>query len=173
LKGSFLGVLTEKEFLDLTTRHQKIIHKVCRLFTANPDDHADLFQEITIKLWLGFNSYQGTSSFTTWMYRVALNTAISMKRKERIFHNTQPLSPHLDAPEEDEQVSEYEISLLYQAIGQLDPVEKAIILLYLEEKSYQEIGEIMGITKSHVGVKLVRTKRKLETLMKERDYLER
>lgn len=166
-----MGALTEKEFLDLVTRHQKIIHKVCRLFTANPDDHADLFQEITIKLWLGYQSYLGTSSFTTWMYRVALNTAISMKRKEKIFQNTQPLSPHLDAPEEDEPVTDYEINLLYQAIGQLDPIERAIILLYLEEKSYQEIGEIMGITKSHVGVKLVRTKKKLESLMKETDVL--
>jgi RNA polymerase sigma-70 factor (ECF subfamily) len=161
-----LGILSEKDFLDSVARNQNIIHKVCRLFTADRDDHADLFQEITIKLWLGYNSYKGDSSFTTWMYRVALNTAISMKRKARVHQNTQPLTPNLDTAEEDPVIGDHEIAMLYKAIDHLDPVEKALILLYLEEKQYQEIAEIMGITKTHVGVKLVRTKKKLETIMR-------
>lgn len=161
-----MGLLNEKEFLETVARNQNIIHKVCRLFTADRDDHADLFQEITIKLWLGYSSYKGDSSFTTWMYRVALNTAISMKRKARVHQNTQPLTPNLDAAEEDPAFGDHEIAMLYRAIDHLDPVEKALILLYLEEKQYQEIADIMGITKTHVGVKLVRTKKKLETIMK-------
>ena len=158
--------MSEKEFLESVAKNQNIIHKVCRLFTADRDDHADLFQEITIKLWLGYPTYKGDSVFTTWMYRVALNTAISLKRRDKLQKNTQPLTPNLDTAEEDNSVGDHEIAMLYRAIEHLDPVEKALILLYLEEKQYQEIADIMGITKTHVGVKLVRTKKKLELIMR-------
>ncbi|HBB91538.1 MAG TPA: RNA polymerase subunit sigma-70 [Bacteroidales bacterium] len=161
-----MGAFGEKEFLEAVAKNQNIIHKVCRLFTSDRDDHSDLFQEITIKLWLGYGSYKGDSSFTTWMYRVALNTAISMKRKSKLYQNTQPLTPNLDAAEEDNSFGDQEIAMLYRAIEELDPVEKALMLLYLEEKQYQEIADIMGITKTHVGVKLVRTKKKLEIIMR-------
>jgi RNA polymerase sigma-70 factor (ECF subfamily) len=160
-----LETLSEQKFLELVARHQNIIHKVCRLYTVGRDDHADLFQEITIKLWLGYPTFKGDASFTTWMYRVALNTAISMKRRSKVNQYMQPLPPNLDTAEEDNPIGDQEVKLLYKAIDRLDRIERALILLYLEEKSYQEIADIMGITKTHVGVKLVRTKKKLETIM--------
>ncbi|MFH0761147.1 MAG: RNA polymerase sigma factor [Bacteroidota bacterium] len=160
-----LETLSEQKFLELVAKHQNIIHKVCRLYTADRDDHADLFQEITIKLWLGYPTYKGDASFTTWMYRVALNTAISMKRRTKVYQNMLPLQPNQDAAEEENPIGDQEIIALYKAIDHLDRIERALILLYLEEKSYQEIADIMGITKTHVGVKLVRTKKKLETIM--------
>jgi len=157
---------TEEEFLRKIAEHQRIIHKVCHMFSKDEQDREDLFQEITIRLWLGYQSFKGDASFTTWMYRVALNTAISLKRKNRNHEQTQALPPNLDAPEEPNAITRQDIDMLYKAIEQLNPVDRALVLLYLEEKSYEEIADIMGITKTNVGVKLVRIKKKLETLIR-------
>ncbi len=160
--------LNEKEFLELVAKHQNIVHKVCHMFAQDEDDRRDLFQEITIKLWLGFKSFDGRAALTTWMYRVALNTAITIQRKEKREAETQSLHPNIQAIEEEEgRIGKAEIELLYQAINLLEPVDKAIILLYLDEKKYEEIAEIIGITKGHVGVKITRIKKKLESLLVE------
>lgn len=100
------------------------------------------------------------------MYRVALNTAITIQRKEKRKADTQTLHPNIQpVDDEDGKIGKAEIEQLYQAINLLDPIDKAIILLYLEEKKYEEIAEIIGITRTHVGVKLTRIKKKLETIL--------
>lgn len=154
--------ISEKEFLEQVTRHQNIIHKVCNMFCQDEDDRRDLFQEITIKLWMGHKSYSGQAALTTWMYRVALNTAITLNRKKKKAQETQPLHPNIQVYNEEGGVSQSEIDALYWAINQLASIDRAIILLYLEEKTYDEIAEIMGITRTHVGVKITRIKKKLE-----------
>ncbi len=159
--------LNEKEFLDLVTKHQGIIHKVCRMFAQDEDDQRDLFQEITIKLWMGYKTFKGEAVITTWMYRVALNTAITIQRKSKRQAETQSLHPNIQpTDQENVGVSPADIELLYGAINRLEPVDKAIIMLYLDEKKYEEIAEIIGISKTHVGVKITRIKKKLETIMK-------
>lgn len=163
-----MNKLTEKEFLELVAQHQNILHKVCHMFERDEDNRRDLFQEITIKLWLGFGSFDGRAAITTWMYRVALNTAITLQRKEKRKADTQPLLPHIQSiAEEEDRIGKAEIEQLYKAIELLEPIDKAIILLYLEEKKYEEIAEIIGITRSHVGVKITRIKKKLESLLVE------
>ena len=158
---------SEKEFLEQVAKHQNIIHKVCNMFCRDEDEKHDLFQEITIKLWMGHKTFAGQAALTTWMYRVALNTAITIKRKKKKSQETQSLHPNIQAfEEEDGGVTQYEIDALYSAINQLGSVDRAIILLYLEEKSYEEIAEIMGITRTHVGVKITRIKKKLEKNLK-------
>lgn len=159
--------LNETEFLELVAKHQNIIHKVCHMFAPDEDDRRDLFQEITIKLWLGYKSFSGNAAITTWMYRVALNTAISIQRKEKKKSEIQPLHPNIQPIDDsdDNPIGQHEIDQLYLAINLLDPVDKAIILLYLEEKKYDEIAEIIGITRSHVGVKITRIKKRLESIL--------
>ncbi|MBT3242259.1 MAG: sigma-70 family RNA polymerase sigma factor [Bacteroidetes bacterium] len=160
--------LNEKEFLDLVTKHQNIIHKVCNMFASDEQDRHDLFQEITIKLWMGYRTYKGQAAISTWMYRVALNTAITLQRKEKRKAETQALHSNIQPADENaEGYSKTDIEMLYLAINKLDSVDKAIILLYLEEKKYDEIAEIIGISRTHVGVKITRIKRKLEGILNE------
>lgn len=158
--------ISEQEFNRLVFENQEIIHKVCHMYCHSQADKEDLFQEIVIKLWQGLPNFRHESKHSTWIYRVALNTAISQFRKRRkgpsIEHN---LGFELVEKEEDSQKAA-QIRALYQGISQLNKVEKAIILLYLERKSYEEIAEITGLSKSNVSVKLVRIRKKLEEKVK-------
>lgn len=159
--------LSEQEFGRLIHEHQGIIHKVCRVYGRTKTEREDLFQEILIRLWKGLPSFREEAKLSTWLYRVALNTAISEQRKWKRRIRFDPL-PEQPLPSPDTAASEEEgaqIDALYRGIEQLKPVEKAIILLYLEEKSYQEIAEITGLSKSNVSVRLVRIRRKLETIV--------
>lgn len=157
----------EPEFVDLISQHQGIIHKVCSMYCKQEDVKADLFQEIVLQLWRAFDSYQGKAKITTWMYRVALNTAISGFRKQKRKPEHFTISDReMEIPQIESKVDlTEETKLLYQAIGQLSEVEKGIIMLYLEEHSYDEIAEIIGITRTHVGVKINRIKTKLRKIM--------
>lgn len=151
--------------------HRGIIYKVCHLYGLEKDFKEDLFQEIVLQLWKSFPNFRKESQLSTWMYRVALNTAISQFRKDIKRPESQSLSkaesqiPDISFQDE----NEHSI-LLNQAIQRLTRIEKAIIMLYLEEKSYREISEIMGITHSNVGVKLNRIKTKLEKIIKQDNY---
>lgn len=154
----------ERTFLELIERHQGIIHKVCRIYAHEAEDRQDLFQEIVYQLWRSKAKFAGKSKFSSWMYRVALHTAITHLRKATRSPKPQDLSEALaeaatEHPPRLEQ--EEQKAFLYQAIEQLSPVEKAVIVLYLEEHSYDEIADIMGMTRNHVGVKLNRIKNKL------------
>jgi RNA polymerase sigma factor (sigma-70 family) len=158
----------EKEFTDMINTHRGIIYKVCNLYGPEKDFKEDLFQEIVFQLWKSFPRFRGDSKPSTWMYRVALNTAISSFRTESRKPQRQSLSmDELQIPDLNEwQQKDEQMILLHDAIQQLSRIEKAIIMLYLEEKSYQEISDIMGITHSNVGVKINRIKIKLEKIIK-------
>ena len=144
--------------------NQSIIRSICRTYYSDPEDQKDLFQEIVIKLWKSADSFNHRSRFSTWLYRVALNTAITHKQKSGRYFFT---SIDKSIPQEsfDTNIDKNsELDTLYKAIDKLNKVEKAIIHLYLEEKSYEEMAEITGFTKSNVSVKLVRIKKKLEKI---------
>lgn len=157
----------EKEFLHIITENQGIIHKVCSIYCDAEEDRRDLFQEILVQLWKSFPSFRRESKVTTWMYRVALNTAITSFKKDK----RQPDKPgiayeNLHLPEElYDSATDDQIKMLNKAVAQLTGIEKSIILLFLEDKKYEEIAEITGITQNYVRVKMNRIKKKLKLLM--------
>lgn len=134
---------SEQEFGRLIHEHQGIIHKVCRVYGRTKAEREDLFQEILIRVWKGLPAFRKEAKLSTWLYRVALNTAISEQRKWKRRIRFDPLPKHpLPSPDtSDSEVEAAQVDALYRGIGQLKPVEKAVILLYLEEKSHQEIAE--------------------------------
>lgn len=159
--------LLEQQFVTQLDEHQNIIHKVCRVYTNNSDAHKDLFQEITIQLWKAYPKFRGDAKFSTWMYRVALNTAITLYRKSKRQIKTNDISDFhykIEANEYDGEIEE-QMKLLYKAIHQLSDVEKALILLYLEDKPYKEIAETMGLSEVNARVKVNRIKGKLKTIL--------
>ncbi len=157
----------ETKFLSELDKHQNIIHKVCRTYTNNDAAHKDLFQEITIQLWSAYPKFRGESKFSTWMYRVSFNTAISLYRKNKRNIETTPLLEN----KIDLEFSEYndkqdrQLDLLYKAIHSLNDIEKALALMYLEDKSYEEIALTLGITEINARVKMNRTKTKLKNIL--------
>jgi RNA polymerase sigma-70 factor (ECF subfamily) len=157
----------EKEFLEIIRTNQGIIHKVCSFYCNSEDDRKDLFQEIVAQLWKSFPSFRSESKFSTWMYRVALNTAITTFKKTKRRPDQNNLSyENLQLPDESfDQEAEENIKLLHKAIARLTGIEKSIILLFLENNSYEEIAEITGITQNYVRVKMNRIKKKLKTYM--------
>lgn len=157
----------EKEFLQIITENQGIIHKVCSIYCDMEEDRRDLFQEILVQLWKSFPSFRYESKFSTWMYRVALNTAItSFKKDKRQPDKTGISYENLQLAEElYDTRTEEQIKMLNQAVSQLSGIEKSIILLFLEDKKYEEIAEITGITQNYVRVKMNRIKKKLKLLM--------
>lgn len=155
---------TETKFLELVRRHEPILHKICFVYAGNKTEKEDLMQEIILQLWRSFPGFAGNSAFSTWMYRVALNTAISQTRKRTPILEISAFSEPAYDPEYGMDLSE-EVRMLYKAIARLKAAEKALILLWLEEKSYEEIAETTGITVKNVSVKLVRTRKKLSGII--------
>ncbi|WP_452223222.1 RNA polymerase sigma factor [Lacinutrix chionoecetis] len=157
----------EHSFVELLEKHQNIVHKVCRLYTNNYDAHNDLFQEITIQLWRAYPKFRGDSKFSTWMYRVGLNTAITLYRKSKRTIKTSEFDAvqfKISAVDYDD-TEEQQLKLLYSAVHQLNDIEKALVFLYLEDKNYREISETMGITEVNARVKMNRVKTKLRTIL--------
>lgn len=157
----------EHSFVLLLEEHQNIVHKVCRLYTNSYDEHNDLFQEITIQLWRSFDKFRGDSKFSTWMYRVALNTAITLYRKSKRRVKTQEIEPiqfKIKADSYDD-TEELQLKSMYSAIKKLNDIEKALVLLYLEDKNYKEISETMGISEVNARVKMNRVKTKLKAII--------
>lgn len=149
----------EKEFTELLYQNQGIVHKICSLYFNNRAEKEDYKQELIIQLWKAFPSFNNQSKFSTWMYRVCLNAAIDIIRKEK----SQPKFVQYDnynfsiISESNNETSEKQ-ERLYQAINKLCNIDKAIITLYLEDFSYKEIAEIIGISESNTGVKINRIK---------------
>ena len=135
------------------------------MFSRNKAEIDDLFQEILIRLWNGFDNYEGRSTAQTWIYRVALNTAINQDKKERRRIETVPLTVDIDPYEADDPKTQ-QIRELYDRISRLDLIDRSLILLWLEGISYDEIGAIIGITPNNVGVRLARIKDKLVKMSK-------
>lgn len=157
----------ESEFIILLEEHQNIIHKICRLYTSDQDSHKDLFQEISIQLWKAFPNFRGDSKFSTWAYRVALNTAISLYRKKTRTIETSDIEMSINRMkyEDYDDQEEEQIKLLYKAVKQLNDIEKALVYMYLEDKDYSEIAETLGISEVNARVKMNRIKTKLKKIV--------
>lgn len=162
----------EQEFLQLINQNQGIVRKVCHLYGRNDTDKEDLYQEIVIQLWKAFSSFRGEAKFSTWMYRIALNTAISNLRKQtkKVALSFPEFIPHEHADTNEEKIKEEKLTEMYAAIRRLTEVEKAIVMLYLEDKSYEEMEEILGISNGTLRVKMNRIKDKLRSLTKAVQY---
>jgi RNA polymerase sigma factor (sigma-70 family) len=157
----------EHSFVTQLEENQNIVHKICRLYTNDGDAHKDLFQEITIQLWRAFPKFRGDSKFSTWMYRVALNTAITLYRKSKRTIKTQDfedVSFKISSQEYDETIEE-QLKLMYRAVKDLNDIDKALVFLYLEDKSYREISDLLGISEVNSRVKMNRIKTKLRTAL--------
>jgi RNA polymerase sigma factor (sigma-70 family) len=161
----------EKEFLDKIEKHKGIIHKVSKIYMDNAEDREDLFQEIILQLWKAYGSFKGESQFSSWMYRVALNTALIYFKKEKKKPDKHRIEPDLDIKDKSqEEDKESQLDYFYQAVQKLNSVEKALIILFLEGQSHKEIGKNLGITEVNARVKLNRTKDKLQQLIKQQGY---
>ena len=159
---------SEKEFISLLNQHQKIVHKVCNLYMDRHAEREDLFQEITLQAWKAYGSFRGDAKFSTWLYRVALNTAITFFRKEKRKPAIYSTDSVPESTDDTYDPIEEQVKAMYAAIGDLSKIDKAIVMLYLEDYSYNEIGEMMGITANNVAVKMNRIKTKLkETTQKQ------
>jgi RNA polymerase sigma-70 factor (ECF subfamily) len=158
----------ELDFTQLIQNNQGIVHKVCRIYTDTQEEHEDLFQEIVLQLWKSFDSFKGDSKFSTWMYRVGLNTAITLIRKKSkslpVTSIDNPNFLQLKSQDYDEEHEE-RLKLLNNCIKKLNDVERALVLLYLEDMPYRDIAETLGITEVNARVKMNRAKEKLKEMM--------
>ena len=159
----------EHKFLIAFEAHQNIVHKICTLYAKDHDSHHDLFQEISIQLWKAYPKFRGDSKFSTWMYRVAINTAITQYRKEKKridVHDIDDVLFKTSAYEAYDKKEGEQLQLMYAAIKSLNDIDKALIFLYLEDKNYEEISETLGITEVNARVKMNRIKKKLKKILK-------
>lgn len=154
----------QADFTQLIEQNKGIIYKVARLYGKNEDDRADLFQEIVLQLWRAFERYDERYKLSTWMYRIALNVAISFYRKERSKAELLPLTEGMTeiADETVNNEMEANINLLQQFINELKELDKALMILYLESKSYKEMADILGISETNVATKIGRIKDQLK-----------
>ena len=157
----------QHQFVTELENNQNIVHKICTLYTNNRDAHNDLFQEITIQLWKAYPKFRGDSKFSTWMYRVALNTAITLYRKSKRNIRTQDYESVIFKIKADEYdaTEEEQLKLMYKAVKELGDIDKALVFLYLEDKNYREISETLGISEVNARVKMNRIKTKLRTIL--------
>lgn len=153
---------SEKEFEKIVKENKNTIYTVCFMFSKNTDEVNDLFQEILINMWHGFANFKGESSIRTWIWRVSLNTCISSERKKSKLP-TIPLSMDINLYEDTDEDSR-QIQMLYKRINRLKPFDRAIVLLWLDNLSYDEIAAIVGITVKNVSVRLVRIKEELKKM---------
>ena len=155
------------KFTELIEKNQGIIHKICRIYTDDEFSHEDLFQEIVLQLWRSFDSFKGNSKFSTWMYRVSLNTAIVLIRKKNRSIQVSSLENQLInlRAEDIDAETEERLQLLYTAIKMLNDVERALVLLYLEDLPYKDIADTLGISEVNARVKMNRAKIKLKELI--------
>ncbi|MBR6179612.1 MAG: sigma-70 family RNA polymerase sigma factor [Prevotella sp.] len=154
----------EKEFLEMVETQKRVIYKVCYIYAKDQNDLNDLFQETVLNLWKAFPRYRGDSKLTTWVYRIAMNTCITFLRRSNTRIQTIPITANVAGLMAEEDGTAGQLQDLYKLINQLGKLERALILLWLEERSYQEMADILGISKNNVAVKLNRTKEKLRKM---------
>ena len=155
--------MTEKEFEKMVREHRATIYTVCYMFSQDNDEVADLFQEILINLWRGSGTFRGESSISTWIWRVSFNTCISFDRKKKRLPKREHLNLSINLFEDKDEVSN-QAQILRKRISKLSPFDRAIVLLWLENLSYEDIGQIVGISTSNVSVRLVRIKEQLKKM---------
>ena len=154
-------MLQEKDFVRLLNQHQNIIHKICRVYMDDAADREDLFQEITLQAWRSLANFRGDARFSTWLYRVALNTAITFFKSEKKRSNTSYTDTFPDTTEQPSPLEE-QVQAMYKAIACLSRIDKALVMLYLDDHSYKEMAEILGISVTNVGAKMNRIKTRLK-----------
>ena len=163
----------EQQFLELINGNRPRILKVCRVYAWNAADRDDLYQEILFQIWRALPGLKQDTHANTWLYRIAINTSISFVRKRvarggpalPLAH--EQLTHHIESRQTRDDGAAEQLARLYDAIAQLNEVEKALVTLFLEDFSYEEMAEVLGISASNVGVMLHRAKKKLSTLMQE------
>jgi RNA polymerase sigma factor (sigma-70 family) len=161
----------EKEFLTRIDNHKGILHKVSKMYMDNRDDQDDLFQEIVCQLWKAYDSFKGESQFSTWMYRVAINTSIVfLKKEKRKVDKYDITSENIKDEDCDAHIKESQIEHFYKAVQKLDKIDKAIIFYQLEGFSHREIADNLGISEGNARVKLNRAKEKLKEIIKNQGY---
>ena len=152
----------EQKFSQTVKEHTSTIYTVCYMFSQDADEVNDLFQEVLVNLWKGFDSFEHRSDIKTWIYRVALNTCISLDRKKKraaTVKTTMDINLFEDRDEDTRQVD-----MLHKRISKLQPFDRAIVLLWLENLSYEEIGQIVGISTKNVSVRLFRIREQLKQM---------
>lgn len=152
----------EQIFSQIVREHKSTIYTVCYMFSNNEEEVEDLFQETLINMWKGFESFRGDSKIDTWIYRVAMNTCISADRKKKKRMERIPLNMGSTNLYEDNDAETMQVKQLHKRINSLGLVDRAIILMWLENMSYEEIGAVIGISPQNVGVKLYRIKEQLK-----------
>ena len=153
----------ELQFTKMVKEYRKTIYTVCYFYSKDSEEVNDLYQEILINLWKGFEKFRGESSLKTWIWRVSLNTCNNQKRKKKSSVQTIPLSINIDLYNDDD-VQSKQIQMLYDRINRLDVFDRAIILLWLENMSYQDIANVVGISLSNVTTRLFRIKEQLKSM---------
>ena len=153
----------ELQFTKMVKEYRKTIYTVCYFFSKDTEEVNDLYQEILINLWKGFPNYRGESSLKTWIWRVSLNTCSNQERKKKSRIQTVPLSIDIDLYN-DEDAGSRQIQMLYDRINRLDVFDRAIILLWLENMTYQDIADVVGISVSNVTTRLFRIKEQLKKM---------
>jgi len=162
---------TEKEFLDLMQKHKGILYKISRMYFDHTEDQQDLIQEMTFQLWKSYQNFKGDSQFSTWMYRVCLNTALTFFKKDDKKQDKYELYENYDRIDTDDSAfKEEQLKYFYDAVQELNKVEKALIFLFLEGMNHKDIAENLGISEVNARVKLNRTKEKLQTIIKKNGY---
>jgi RNA polymerase sigma-70 factor (ECF subfamily) len=162
----------DKTFLKLVRENEARLRKICRVYAPDADAEKDLYQDILVQLWRALPSFDGSSRPDTWLYRVALNTALAQKRQQTArasatLDESNPIWRNpIPAPDESLEAKQ-RLERLYSAIARLDDVDKAVVMMYLDEKSHREIADVLGITESYVGVKLHRIKKEMAAWLAE------
>ena len=158
----------EKQFESLIKEHQLLLLKVCRMYAYTSEDRQDLFQDIVLHSWNAFPRFRGEAKFSTWLYRVAINTAVTrIRKKQRSVYDKQEFEEGFEIIDNNtNQEEEERLQDLHAAISRLNQVEKAIVMLYMEERSYEEMEEILGMSQGSLRTKMSRIKEKLRQITK-------
>ena len=159
----------EREFVSVIREYERVIYKVCYMYTTPNASLNDLYQEVVLNIWRSFTKFRNECKISTWIYRIALNTCISFIRKEKNIPEFVTLNPDVNTVVDENDPLHEMLRQLYHLINQLGQLDKSIILLYLEEKSYDEIAEITGLTVTNVATKLSRIKDKLKKMKQKED----
>jgi RNA polymerase sigma-70 factor (ECF subfamily) len=166
---------TERRFEQQVKAHELMIHKICRMYAYTAADREDLFQDIVVQLWQAFPTFRGEAKFSTWLYRVAINTAMTRARKKKasVSYVDPDVIPTNQGEDASAQVEIEKLQILHEAISRLNEVERAVLMLYLEERSYEEMEEVLGMTQNALRVKISRIKDKLRQIAMNKSYGDR
>lgn len=156
----------EEEFISMINTYNRVIYKICCIYATDSNNVNDLYQETVLNLWKGYENFKGQSKVSSWIYRVGINTCISFYRRNKKHLEAMPLaSEHDDIDNSNDYMNQ--LKEMYRLISQLNKIEKAIILLWLDEKPYDEIADVMGMNKNTIASKVKRIKEKLTKLSNE------